>query len=89
MLLRDKGTHLRFAIGTLPNLQASNLELESRDQPVRRVLADRYGNRDRHAALTGGAIRGAHQRIDRVDNQFSIAKTVHSMADFAGSKAHN
>jgi hypothetical protein len=46
------------------DLQAFDARDQLVHQPVGGVLADRNGNRDRHAALAGRAVAGADQRID-------------------------
>ncbi len=66
VLRRDQRTHLRFGIGAGTDLQAADLRLQLLDQGVGGLLSHRHRDRDRHAALAGGAVGGAHQRIHRL-----------------------
>ena len=65
MLRGDERPHVRRPVGRRPDLQRLDLRHQLLDQPVRGLLADRHGHRDRHAALAGRAVGRAHQRADR------------------------
>ena len=64
--LGDQRAHLGFAVGGRADLQSADARGERLDQPVGGLLADRNRNRDRHAALAGRAVAGAHQRVGRL-----------------------
>ena len=48
------------------DLEALDARNEFFDQGVRGLFSDRHRHRDRHAALAGGAVAGADERIDRL-----------------------
>ena len=60
----DQRAEIGRRVGRRTDLQALDARDQLVHQPVGRVLADRHGDRDRHAALAGRAVAGADQRID-------------------------
>jgi hypothetical protein len=45
------------------DLERLDARLELGDQRIAGLVADGHGHRDRHAALAGRAVAGAHQRV--------------------------
>ena len=64
--LRDERAEIGGRIGGGPDLEGFHPRRQLAHQRVGRALADRHGDRDRHAALAGRAVAGADQGIDRL-----------------------
>ncbi len=62
MRLRHQRPHFGVAVGARTDLQRAHARRQAVDQSVA-DRADRDGDRDRHAALAGRAVAGAHQRV--------------------------
>ena len=62
MLARDERAHVGAFGRAGQDLDRRELGLQRRDQPVARI-ADGDGDRDRHAALAGGAVGRARERV--------------------------
>ena len=60
----DQRAEIGRGIGRGADLQALDARDQLVHQPVGGVLADRHGDRDRHAALAGRAVAGADQGVD-------------------------
>ena len=61
---RDHRAVIGRGIGRGSDLEALDARNEFFDQGVRGLFSDRHRHRDRHAALAGGAVAGADQRVD-------------------------
>jgi len=59
----DQRAHLGFGIGRGADLESPHARSEGLDQPIGGFLADRHGDRHRHAAFASRAVAGAHQGI--------------------------
>ena len=66
MRFGDERAHLGVRVGGRADLQRPHLRRQRLDQRFGRLLADRDGDRDRHAALAGRAVARAHQRVGRL-----------------------
>ena len=65
MLAGDERAHLGLGVGAGADFERAHPRHQLIHQPVAGA-ADRDGDRDRHAALAGRAVGGAHQRIGRL-----------------------
>jgi hypothetical protein len=66
VLLGDQRPHLGVRIGRRADLQRAHPRRQRLDQLVGGLLAHRHRHRNRHAALAGRAVAGAHQRVGRL-----------------------
>ena len=63
MLPGDQRPHLGVGVGRGADLEGAHARGERGDQPVGGLLANGNGDGNRHAALAGRAVAGAHQRV--------------------------
>ena len=65
MRRRDERPHLGILVIGGADLHRGDLRLDTAENVVGDRVADEHRDRDRHAALAGGAVGGADQRVRR------------------------